>query len=218
MRRPRPVEPRRVICIGVEGPSDRAFVRFLGRCGDRQRLRLHLDVKPANGGDTVAVVQAAVRHASRHPSSVPRLVLLDEDRIQQDMQAGRDARAEASRNGLDLILQSPNLEGVLLRLHSGYERRRIRARDTMQELRKVWPSYSKSLTAAEWDRRFDLTHVLRAAEHDEHLRSPSRSRGTVGGVTCPSALAPDSRPNVAPAKYPENSVPATEFLRVRAGP
>ena len=53
MRRSRPVEPRRVIFIGVEGPSDRAFVRFLDRCSDRERLHLHLDVKPANGGDTV---------------------------------------------------------------------------------------------------------------------------------------------------------------------
>ena len=170
MPRSRPVQPRRVIFIGVEGPSDRAFMRFLGRCCDRQRLHLHLDVKPANGGDTVSVVQAAVRHASRHPASVPRLVLLDEDRIQQDMQAGRDGKAEASKNGLDLILQSPNLEGLFLRLHSGYERRRILARDTMQELKKVWPSYSKRLSAAELDRQFDLTHVLRAAEHDEHLR------------------------------------------------
>lgn len=170
MRRPRPVEPRRVIFIGVEGPSDRAFVRFLGRCCDRQRLHLHLEVKPAKGGDTVSVVQAAVRHASRHPASVPKLVLLDEDRIERDMQAGRDAKAVASKNGLDLILQSPNLEGLLLRLHSGYEQRRIRARDTMQELKKVWPSYSKSLTAAELDRQFDPSNVLRAAEHDEHLR------------------------------------------------
>ena len=96
--------------------------------------------------------------------------MLDEDRIERDMHAGLDAKAVAFKNGLALILQSPNLEGLLLRLHSGYERRRIRARDTMQELKKVWPSYSKSLTAAELDRQFDLNHVLRAAEHDEHLR------------------------------------------------
>ena len=66
-------------------------------------------------------------------------MLLDEDRIRQDMQAGSDARAEVSRNGLDLILQSPNLEGLLLMLYSGYERRRIRAQDAMQELKRCGP-------------------------------------------------------------------------------
>ena len=170
MRRPRSVEPRRVIFIGVEGPSDRAFVRFIERCCDRRRLHLYLDVKPANGGDSVKVVQAAARHASRHPTSVPRLVLLDEDRIERDMQYGRVAEAVASKSGLSIVLQRPNLEGLLLRLHSGHERRRIQAQDAMQELQKVWPAYSKSLTAADLDRRFGLTDVLRAAEHDEHLR------------------------------------------------
>ena len=58
---------------------------------------------PANGGDSVKVVQAAARHASRHPTSVPRLVLLDEDRIERDMQYGRVAEAVASKNGLSIV-------------------------------------------------------------------------------------------------------------------
>ena len=180
MRRPRSVEPRRVIFIGVEGPSDRAFVRFLGKCCDRQGLHLHLEVKPAKGGDSVVVVQAAASYASRRPSFVPRLVLLDEDRIERDMQYGRDAAATASINGLDLILQSPNLEGLLLRLHSGYERRRIQAQDAMKELQKVWPAYSKSLTAAQLDQRFGLSDVLRAAEYDGHLRKLLEMLGLSG--------------------------------------
>ena len=101
------VEPRRVIFIGVEGPSDRAFVRFLDTCCKKEGL--HLDIKHAHGGDSVVVVKVAARHAVRHPSSVPRLVLLDDDRIEEDKQNGLDPKAAASKNGLELILQSPNL-------------------------------------------------------------------------------------------------------------
>ena len=56
MRRRRSVEPRRVIFIGVEGESDRAFVQLLQRCCDREGRHLHLLVKPGSGGDSVSVV------------------------------------------------------------------------------------------------------------------------------------------------------------------
>ncbi len=166
----RPVEPRRVIFVGVEGPSDRAFVKFLDTCCKKLGLHLHLDIKHAHGGDSVVVVKEAARHAVRHPSSVPRLVLLDDDRIEEDKQNGLDPKAAASKNGLELILQSPNLEGLLLRLHPGHERRRIQAQDAMRELQKVWPAYSKGVTASDFDQRFGSYDVRRAAEYDEHLR------------------------------------------------
>ena len=88
MRR-RSVEPRRVIFIGVEGKSDQAFVRFLGRFCEEAGLHLHLDVRPGSGGDSVAVVEEAARHL-RHSGKSNirnRLVLLDRDRIKQDLQA-----------------------------------------------------------------------------------------------------------------------------------
>ena len=100
-----------------------------------------------------------------------KLVLLDRDRIEQDRQAGRDAQAVASESGLKIIFQNPNLEGLLLRLHEGYESRQIAAGDSIAELQKVWPTYSKSsLTADQLSGRFDVSNVRRAARHDEELR------------------------------------------------
>ena len=128
MRRRRPVPQRRAIFVRVEGQSELAFVRFLGKCCERQSLHLHVDARPANGGDSVAVVEAAARYVRRHPGHSRKLVLLDEDRLEQDRQAGRDARKLADISGLDLVLQCPNLEGLLLRLHPGHEHRRIRRR------------------------------------------------------------------------------------------
>lgn len=169
------VEPRRVIFIGVEGKSDRAFAQFLQRCCDKEGLHLHLDIKKGNGGDSVGVVKEAARHLTRHSDKrdiSATLVLLDSDRIEQDRQAGRDAQAVASEHGLKIIFQNPNLEGLLLRLHEGYENRQIAAGNSMTELCKVWLEYSKSsLTADQLTGRFDVSDVQRAARYDDELRT-----------------------------------------------
>lgn len=170
----RPVEPRRVIFIGVEGKSDRAFAQFLQFCCDGEGLHLHLNVMMGSGGDSVFVVREAARHLTRHfdrRDISHCLVLLDRDRHPQDLQAGRDPQAVASRSNLEIIFQNPNLEGLLLRLHQGHERREIAAAGSLTELRRVWPEYSKSsLTANQLKRRFAVSDLGRAARYDEGLR------------------------------------------------
>ena len=170
MRRRPSVKPRRAIFIGVEGRSDRAFVRFLARCCERKKLHLHLDVKPAGGGDSVTVVEAAVRHIPKRSDYSKQLVLLDNDRIEQDKKAGRNAEFVASANRLEIILLNPNLEGLLLKLHSGHERRQVRSQDALKELKKVWPEYDKPPTADQLDQRFSVSDLLRVAQHDGHLQ------------------------------------------------
>ena len=176
MRRRGAVQRRHVVFIGVEGKSDRAFVKFLGHICDALGLHLHLDVKPASGGDSKAVVEEAGRRLKRHPDSRAiskrlGLVLLDSDRIETDRAAGRDARATASKWRLEVLLMTPNLEGLLLRLHEGHETRALAAPDAERQLRKLWPEYTKgSLSAEELKRRFALTDLRRAARHDQELR------------------------------------------------
>ena len=164
---------RRVIFIGVEGPSDRAFVRFLQICCDEKGLHLHLNVRLGNGGSSVVVVKEAARYLNRHferRDISDKLVLLDSDRIRQDKQAGRDAQSVASKENLKLIFVRPKLEGLLLRLHEGHERR-INVNNAMAELRKVWPQYSKKkLTADQLRRRFALSDLQRAAQYDSELK------------------------------------------------
>ena len=174
MPRRRLVEPRQVICIGVEGRNDRAFAQFLQFCCDSEGLHLHLNVTTGSGGDTVTVVQETARRLKIHPSRRDishKLVLLDRDRHPQDVKAGRDAQAVASRSKLEIIFQNPNLEGLLLRLHQGHESREIAADNSITELRKVWPEYSKSsLTADQLKPRFTVSDLRRAARYDEGLR------------------------------------------------
>lgn len=66
---------------------------------------------------------------------------------------------------------TPNLEGLLVRLHEGHETRVIPATDAERQLWKLWPEYKKGLLSAEQlKRRLGLKDVRRAARHDEELR------------------------------------------------
>ena len=127
---------------------------------------MHLDIKLTRGGDSVSVVRETGRHLARQAGQREisgRLVLLDRDRIDEDLRAGRDARAVAAGGKLKLIFQDPNLEGLLFRLHPGRERRRMAARAALQDLRKVWPDYVKPPTVDQLSQRFALS------ECDERL-------------------------------------------------
>lgn len=160
--------------MGVEGKSDRAFARFLGGVCDDEGLHLHLDVRPASGGDSVAVVDETGRRLKRNPdrrSISERLVLLDSDRIEADRAAGRDARVTASKWGLEVLLMIPNLEGLLVRLHEGRETHAIAPGDAERQLKALWPEYRKgSLRADQLKRRFGFADLNRAARFDEELR------------------------------------------------
>lgn len=173
MRRRSRIEPRQIIFIGGEGPSERAFGQFLARCCDDAGKHLHLEVRPATGGDSLAVVEEAKRRLERHPARKDfkaRLVLLDRDRLHQDIKAGRDPRALARKVDIVLVFQEPNLEGLFLRLHPGQERRKVVAHNAVAELRKLWPDYRKPPTAYQLNQRFSVSDLRRAAQHDEELR------------------------------------------------
>ena len=134
---------------------------------------MRLDVKAARGGDTATVVEEAGRYLARSAGRREvgaRLVLLDRDRVREDRRAGRDAQVVASKWNLQLIYQDPKLEGLLLRLHKGSERRRVAASTAETELRRVWPEYRKPPGVEQLSQRFTLADVRRAALYDEELQ------------------------------------------------
>ena len=99
-----------------------------------------------------------------------KLVLLDQDRIDEDTRNGRDARAFARQCGIGIVLQIPNLEGVLLRLHPGNEQRVVSVHEAERELKRVWPNYKKPPISTELSKRFSLDGLRRAAKYDHELR------------------------------------------------
>ena len=99
-----------------------------------------------------------------------RLVLLDSDRVEADLQSGCHAKAMASKLGLEIIFQDPNLEGLLLRLRDGYERRRVMKGAVNARLRRVWSDYRKPPTQFQLSGRFGRNDLRRAAQHDQDLQ------------------------------------------------
>ena len=68
------------------------------------------------------------------------------------------------------MLQTPNLEGVLLRLHPDNEQRAVSANDAERELKRVWQSYEKPPSSSQLSKRFSVDDLRRAAKHDSELR------------------------------------------------
>ena len=181
MARRRPVPLRRRIFVGVEGASERSFMTWLQRLCDREELHLHLDVRVCGGGDSLAVVQFARREYERRSRDYAAyengFVVLDADRLEQDFASGR---GPPELSELKQIYLQPNLEGLLLRLHSGRENRRPTAQQAVAELGRLWPDYRKPASASMLERRFALADLQRAARHDSGLRLLLEELGLLG--------------------------------------
>ncbi len=65
---------------------------------------------------------------------------------------------------------TPNLEGLLVRLHKGCEQHQIAPRDSMRRLISLWPGYGKgSLRTSQVRQRFTVDDFHRAAKFDKDL-------------------------------------------------
>ena len=185
MARRGPVRRRKRILAVAEGDSEQALARWLQRLCDEQGLHLHLDTAVAGGNDTRWVVEFAVdRRRRRNDTKVPdkgALVFLDSDRLEEDRDGGRDPETVRGRRDLELVYLKPNLEGLLIRLHCGHEKRFVAAQDTEARLRKLWPEYDKSVSAGALAARFDLDDLRRAARHDSSLRDALTFLGLLPG-------------------------------------
>ena len=175
MARYRTTPRRRRIFVGTEGESERSFAAWLKQlCDEAAPSRVHLDVSLGHGGDGQRVVEDAVgeyrRRSTRHGKFSDALVLLDADRLEDDRRHGRDPADAVRGTDLRLVLLRPNLEGVLARLHRGYEARRFSARDAARILHAEWPEYRKPASAYELRRRFGLGDMRRASAFDAELR------------------------------------------------
>ena len=178
--RPHSIPPRRPIFIGVEGTSEKSFIRFLQSCCDAAGLHVHTVVVVAGGGDTVCVVEEAHRSLIRNRTKREfhdRIVLLDRDRVARDQQSGRDAKAVAARLGLEAVFEEPNFEGLLVRLHREYEGLNLAPGRVDEYLKRVWPTYRKPQSAKSLTDRFSVADLRRAAKHDGQLRRLLRILG-----------------------------------------
>ena len=97
-------------------------------------------------------------------------MLLDADRIEEDRSRGRDPTKALRGEELKLVYLKPNFEGLLLRLHRGYETRSVTLGDAKRMLKNLWPNYVKPVSADALNQQFELDDLLRVARHDGDIR------------------------------------------------
>ena len=161
------------IFVGTEGASEAQFAYFLRDLCLAERLDVHVKVWKGNGGDSLSVVREMERYMRANElvrEFSRKFVLLDEDRIVEDRRAGRDAITAAAKAGIQVVLQRPDIEGVLRRLHRGEEQRSVPREQSMVALRRLWRDYEKPASKEQLVRRFGLGDLRRAAEFDPQLR------------------------------------------------
>ena len=173
---PRPPVPKRKrFFIGAEGESEKSFARWLERLRNHPNPVIHLDITVCDGGDSLAIASHAVaqyrKRTDEHGKFAAGLILLDSDRVEQDRSNNRDPEtALKGQERIHLVYLTPNLEGLLLRLHAGHEQEFVAADKTLRSLRKHWPRYKKSASADALEARFSLNDLQRASRHDDSLR------------------------------------------------
>ena len=168
------VAKRRRIFVGVEGESERSFVAWLQRLCDTKARRLYLDIFVAGGGDCKEIASRSVgecrrRNAALTPYSA-RIVLLDSDRLKDDVRNDRDPAPVAEKEEIDLVFLNPNLEGLLLRLCPKQETRRPTSKNAIKGLKRYWSDYAKPPSADDLSDRFNDGDLRRVAKHDEGIR------------------------------------------------
>lgn len=95
---------------------------------------------------------------------------MDDDRIEEDKRHGRDPFAGLAGEDLSLVRLVPNFEGLLLRLHPGYENRTVSKQTAKRDLQRKWPEYDKAFSAEILSRRFQLHDLQRVAQTDANIR------------------------------------------------
>lgn len=150
------------------------MARWLEDIRNASGRRHHHDIQSLNGGGVLPLIENALkkqkeRDLLRPNRFVKSFLLLDEDRYAQDGALAEDAVRIAKDKKLILIWQSPNLEGLLLRLFPKCETLSPPAASTPKKLEIKWPGYSKSFSRQDLNDRFTLEDLRRAARFDDHL-------------------------------------------------
>lgn len=168
------IQQRKRIFIAGEGDSEQSFVKWLQRLSDQNGLHVHLDCQPLGGGGYKTMLKKATREQKRKErhKAVFSILLVDSDRDERgdDGWSIEQLKHEALKHNIIICLQTPNQEGILLRMISGNERSKPNAANVQKSLRSVWSDYKKPVDAQTLATKFLLEDLIRLAHFDTELK------------------------------------------------
>jgi hypothetical protein len=182
------IKKRARFFLAVEGESEQSFVTWL-QVLSRKELHIHLDALLLGGGGFKSMLQKAVRLHKRRRRTAgayqDRFLIVDSDRADQGDWTIEKLRREAAKHKIIVCVQSPNHEGLLLRMMPGMEREIPDAASAQTKLKSRWPSYQKPVNAHALGRQFSLDDLLRVATVDSELATLLKRIGLMAGQANP---------------------------------
>ncbi|MGA2173407.1 MAG: hypothetical protein ABSH38_00350 [Verrucomicrobiota bacterium] len=170
--------------VAVEGESEQSFLAWLQALSQKE-LHVHLDGVLLGGGGFKSMLQKTVRLHKRRCRIAgayrDRFLIVDRDRAEQGDWSIERLRREAAKNKITVCVQTPNHEGLLLRMMPGMKREIPDAASAETRLKSRWPSYQKPVNAHALGRQFSLDDLLRVANVDADLEILLRKIGLMGG-------------------------------------
>lgn len=161
------------IYLGVEGEGEQSFIKFLQMLADQNGLYAHLDCQVLGGGGYQSMLKRALHYRTRKSKAKFSVLLVDGDRDQRNDDGWTldQLRREAIRETLQICVQNPNQEGLLLRMLPGNENLQPNVTMAHKQLFKQWPRYEKPIDARMLSLKFKLDDVLRVARVDSDLNN-----------------------------------------------
>ncbi len=167
------IKKRKRIFVGTEGESEKALVKWLQMLCDNAGAWVHLTCVAAQGGDCLSVVEYCYKQyqekTRKQGRFIGQLILLDTDRLESDIRAGRGPASFEGGVNFELVFLKPNIEGFYYRLHEGYENKAPSVHRTDRELIKIWPEYKKNTPSIDLDSKFTVEDVKRVANVDSDI-------------------------------------------------
>ena len=178
------VKARARFFVAVEGESEQSFFAWLQALSEKEG-HIHLDVVVLGGGGFKSMLEEAVRHhrqrCKRRGAYRDRFLVVDRDRAEQGDWAVEKLRRKAAEHRITVCVQSPNHEGLLLRMMPGMEREIPDAASAEARLKSRWPNYQKPVNAQALKRQFSLDDLLRAASVNSDLEILLKGIGLMKG-------------------------------------
>lgn len=170
------VNARRRIFFGGEGESEASYGALLGEFDNQRSRKLHIDTVALNGGDPLAIVQAAQRRIrdreQKRGAYALRALMLDADKLGISRQRDDEAQKLIAELGLVVVWQTPCHEALLLRhLPLCATLQPPTTAEAQRQLQSRWAEYQRPMVAMRLAERITYDSVLRAAAVEQGLQS-----------------------------------------------
>ena len=176
------LQKRKLLLLGCEGKSERAYAALLNRFAREAELAVQIrSLSLEHAGDPLGRVQLLLKKVGTEKKQFQwKGILLDSDQVhgKRAESRAREARHLAKKHDINLIWQNPCHEGLLLKHMPGQKNiQPADCADAQRKLVAIWHKYQKPMNANQLSSRISLEDIQRAAIVEPDLRKLLQATG-----------------------------------------